>query len=241
MIEDLAKTDETHVKVEVIPELYEIFIGRVDHTLISDIPLVKLTRKQVPGWVIVVKRTLDLTFSFIALIVGLPLWLICALLVKITSSGPIFYTQERVGQKEKLFKIYKFRTMYKGAEKTSGPVLADENDPRITFIGSFLRRLRLDEVPNIINSRKGKMSFVGPRPERPEFVKEFVEKIPGYQERFKIKPGVTGLAQVSGTYATTARNKLKYDLIYAYNQSLFLDLKVIMQTIKIVLTGKGAR
>ncbi len=241
LLEDLTNYDETHVKVEVIPELYEIFIGRVDHTLLNDIPLVKLTRKDISGWVVFVKQIADILLSIIILIGFFPVWLFIAVFIKLTSSGSVFYTQERVGKSERLFKIYKFRTMYAGAEKESGPILADENDPRITPLGRLLRRVRLDEIPNIINILKGEMSFVGPRPERPEFVEEFMKKIPGYKERFKLKPGITGLAQVSGSYATTARNKLKYDLIYAYNQSLFLDLKIILITIKIILTGRGAR
>ncbi|MBI4744676.1 MAG: sugar transferase [Actinobacteria bacterium] len=128
-----------------------------------------------------------------------------------------------------------------GAEEETGPVLASKDDPRVTFIGKYLRKTRMDELPQLFNILKGDMSFVGPRPERPAFVSRFLEEIPGYAERFKVKPGITGLAQVSGFYATTARNKLKYDLIYIYHQSLFFDFKIILQTLKVVLTGRGAQ
>jgi exopolysaccharide biosynthesis polyprenyl glycosylphosphotransferase len=241
LLEKLAESSEMDVKVDVIPELYEIFIGRIDHGLIGDIPLVELTRKPIPDWLSLSKRAFDIFFSLFLLILLSPFMFLIALLIKLTSKGPVIYKQERVGQGEKNFWLYKFRTMIEDAEKETGPVLATEDDPRITPIGKFLRRYRLDELPQLVNILKGEMSFVGPRPERPYFVKQFKESIPGYAERFKVKPGVTGLAQVTAGYATTPRNKLKYDLIYIYNQSLFLDLKILAKTIKVVLAGKGAR
>ncbi len=131
--------------------------------------------------------------------------------------------------------------MVKDAEKLTGPVLAEEDDPRITKVGRFLRRSRIDELPQIFNILAGDMSFVGPRPERPFFVEQFVAEIPGYRERFSIKPGVTGLAQVSGGYATTPERKLKYDLIYMYHQNLAMDLQIVAETLRVVLTGRGAR
>ncbi|MDI6689772.1 MAG: sugar transferase [Actinomycetota bacterium] len=241
LIEGLAKSKETHVRVEVVPELYEIFVGKVDHTLVSDIPLVKLTKDPIPAWVSLAKRAMDIILALILLILVAPLMILVALLVKLTSPGPIFYVQERVGEDEELFKVYKFRTMIQEAEEESGPILAVERDSRITPVGRYLRRFRIDELPQLFDILKGDMSFVGPRPERSHFVKEFKKKIPGYTERFKVKPGVTGLAQISGSYATTPENKLKYDLIYIYHQSLFLDIKILLHTIKVVLTGRGAR
>lgn len=240
LIEDLAKSDKAKVRVEVIPDLYEIFIGRVDHTLISDIPLVELTKGPVPGWVYLAKRTIDIFWALVVLIISSPIMLLAAILTKLTSPGPVFFRQERVGQSERLFRIYKFRTMKVGAEEKSGPVLATESDERVTPVGRLLRRYRIDELPQLFNILKGEMSFVGPRPERPFFVEKYKKIIPGYAERLKVKPGITGLAQVSGVYATTARNKLKYDLIYIYHQSLFLDLKILLETLKVVLTGRGA-
>jgi exopolysaccharide biosynthesis polyprenyl glycosylphosphotransferase len=240
LVEDLTISNPEEISIEVVPDLYEIFVGRVDHTLLSDIPLIKLTKESVSGWIRILKRAMDIFCAALLLILTLPLMLLTAILVKVSSSGSVFFKQERVGEGEKIFKLYKFRTMIEGAEDETGPVLATEDDPRITTVGRFLRKYRIDELPQLFNILKGDMSFVGPRPERPFFVEEFKKKIPGYAERFKIKPGVTGLAQVSGFYATTPETKLKYDLIYIYHQSIFLDVKIIFHTLRIVLTGKGA-
>lgn len=242
LLEELGRTQAgQQVKVEVIPDLYEILIGRVDYSLLSDIPLIQLTKDPVPSWIKVSKNFFDRLLAGIFLLLLAPFMLIFALLIKITSPGPVFYKQERVGQGEKPFWLIKFRTMIDNAEAQTGPVLAADDDHRITTIGRFLRRYRLDELPQLFNILKGEMSFVGPRPERPFFVKQFKKSIPGYAERFLLKPGLTGLAQISGSYATTPTNKLKYDLIYLYNQSLFLDLKILLATVKVVLTGSGSR
>ncbi|HCG98229.1 MAG TPA: sugar transferase [Actinobacteria bacterium] len=241
MLEELAYSSATDVRLEVIPELYEIYIGRVDHTLISDIPLVQLTREPAPDWVYALKRFLDIVGAVVALVVASPVMFVAAIAVKLSSPGPLIYKQVRVGKREKPFDVYKFRTMVENAEAMSGPVFATEDDPRITPVGRFLRRFRIDEFAQLINILKGEMSFVGPRPERPFFVEQFKSEISGYGERFKVKPGVTGLAQINGSYTTNPRNKLKYDLIYIYHQSLFLDLKIALETIKVLLTGRGAR
>ena len=241
IVEDLAEAENSFVRVEVIPELYEIFIGKVDHRLISDIPLIELTKEPTPGWIKMIKRLIDIILALFLLVLSSPLILIAALMVKINSPGPVFFHQERVGFEERIFNVYKYRTMIKDAESETGPVLATEDDPRITSAGRILRKFRIDELPQLFNILRGDMSFIGPRPERPFFVKTFSSKIPGYRERYRVRPGITGLAQISGTYATTPRNKLKYDLIYIYNQSLFLDLKIFIKTINVVLTGKGAR
>ncbi|MCL2746928.1 MAG: sugar transferase, partial [Coriobacteriia bacterium] len=131
--------------------------------------------------------------------------------------------------------------MIKNAEQHSGPVLATEDDPRITALGHKLRKFRIDELPQMLNILRGEMSFIGPRPERPAFVEEYLKEIPGYSERYRIKPGVTGLAQINGGYATTPERKLKYDLMYLYHQSLAFDVQITVETIKVVLVGKGAR
>lgn len=241
LLEELAHSAEANIKVEIVPDLYEIFIGKVDYNLLSDIPLIELTKEPVPSWVITLKAIADRIGALILLILLLPFLFILAVIVKVTSSGPIIFSQERVGKDEKSFWIYKFRTMIEGAEVNTGPILATENDDRITGIGRFMRRYRLDELPQLINVLKGDMSFVGPRAERPFFVRQFKKLIPGYAERFRIKPGITGLAQISGSYATTPANKLKYDLIYIYHQSLFLDLKIFFSTVKVVLTARGSR
>jgi exopolysaccharide biosynthesis polyprenyl glycosylphosphotransferase len=241
LLEDMARSAEAEVKVEIVPDLYEIFIGRVDYTLLSDIPLIELTKDPVPGWVALTKTAFDKVGSAVLLLVGLPLMALIALAVKLKSPGPALYTQQRVGKNQKPFTLYKFRTMVENAETATGPVLAEDGDDRITGVGRFLRSYRLDELPQLFNVFKGDMSFVGPRPERAFFVSRFIKSIPGYSERFKVKPGVTGLAQVNGSYATTPANKLKYDLIYIYHQSFFLDLKVLFSTIKVVLTATGSR
>ncbi|MCL6473006.1 MAG: sugar transferase [Firmicutes bacterium] len=241
MLEDLARSASTNVRLEVIPELYEIYIGRVDHTLVSDIPLIQLTRDPASKWELLLKRIIDISGAALGLLISLPVTTLAAIAIKVTSPGPIIYKQLRVGQWEKAFYIYKFRTMVADAELKTGPVLATEHDERITPVGRILRKYRIDEIPQLLNILKGDMSFVGPRPERPFFVDEFKRNIPGYAERFKVKPGLTGLAQISGGYATTARNKLKYDLIYIYHQSLLLDIQIILKTAKVMLTGHGAR
>ncbi len=240
LIEDMALASESDVRVEVIPELYEIFIGTVDST-VSDIPLMEITRPPVPGWFRATKRGLDIALSLALSIVLSPVLLLAALGILFTMGWPVVYTQERSGRDRKPFRVLKFRTMVRNAEALSGPVLAEEDDPRVTPLGRLLRRYRVDELPQLVNILLGDMSFVGPRPERPFFVERFVREIPGYAERFKVKPGVTGLAQVSGGYATTPERKLKFDLIYLYHQSLLMDLQIVVETVRVVLTGRGAR
>ncbi|RJQ51968.1 MAG: sugar transferase [Actinobacteria bacterium] len=240
ILEDLARSDEAGVQVDVVPELYEIFMGTVDN-LVSDIPLMELTKKPTPGWVLLLKRAFDIAFALLLLALFSPLLLAAAAAIKLTSAGPVLFRQERVGKDERLFEVLKLRTMVAEAEAATGPILAAEKDSRITPAGRYLRRYRLDELPQLINILKGEMSFVGPRPERRFFVDQYKKKIAGYRERFRVKPGVTGLAQVSGSYATTAENKLKYDLIYMYHQSLFMDLKILLETVRVVLTGRGAQ
>lgn len=240
-LEDLARSSEAEIKVEIVPDLYEILIGRVDYSLLSDIPLIELTQDPVPGWVSFLKLSADMLGAITLIILLAPVMAVIAFLVKMTSPGPIIFTQERVGRSRRNFHVYKFRTMVQNAEAITGPVLAGAGDARVTPLGGFMRRYRFDELPQLFNIIKGEMSFVGPRPERPFFVSQFMKVIPGYAERFKVKPGLTGLAQVSGSYATTPANKLKYDLIYIYHQSLFLDLKIIFSTIRVVLTASGSR
>jgi exopolysaccharide biosynthesis polyprenyl glycosylphosphotransferase len=240
LVESLVLADELRVRVDVVPEMYEIFIGQVD-ALIGDIPLMKITESSVPRYYRAAKRAMDVLGALVVLVLVSPLLLIGAIGIVLTDGFPVVFSQERTGRGLKPFKVYKLRTMVKDAEKLSGPVLAEEDDPRITPVGRFLRKYRVDELPQLINILKGEMSFVGPRPERPFFVDRFVAEIPGYRERFRVKPGVTGLAQVSGGYATTPERKLKYDLIYMYHCNLAMDAQIIAETLKVVLTGHGAR
>ncbi len=240
LIEGLTLADEMRVRVDVVPELYEIFIGTVD-SMVADIPLMEITRSTVPPWFTAVKRGVDFFGSLLLLAVLSPVLLLSALLVLATMGWPVMFVQERVGRELKPFDLIKFRTMVHDAEKTTGPVLAAQDDVRITRVGRFLRTYRIDELPQLVNILKGEMSFVGPRPERPFFVERYVQEIPGYRERFRIAPGVTGLAQVSGGYATTPERKLKYDLIYMYHQNLPMDAQIVLETLRVVLTGRGAR
>ncbi|MDO6355736.1 sugar transferase [Caloramator sp. CAR-1] len=188
----------------------------------------------------IIKRFMDIVLSIIGLVIGIPIIAFFSILIVLESPGSPIYIQERVGKYGKHFKIYKLRSMYKDAEK-NGAKCADKEDPRITKIGAFIRKTRIDEIPQLLNVLKGEMSIVGPRPERPYFTYEFNEEIPGFINRLKVKPGLTGWAQVNGGYEMTPKEKLEADLYYIENRSILLDLKIIFKTIKVVLTGEGAR
>lgn len=191
-----------------------------------------------------VKRSLDIVLSVAGLAVTLPFFPLIALIIKLDSAGPLFFSQIRTGLHEKTFLLYKFRTMRQDAEKGTGAVWATENDPRITTVGAFLRKSRIDEFPQFFNVLRGDMSFVGPRPERPEFVEKLKELIPYYSKRHFVKPGLTGWAQVCYPYGSTVEDaveKLRYDLYYTKNLSPFLDLLIVLETIKVVIFGRGGR
>jgi exopolysaccharide biosynthesis polyprenyl glycosylphosphotransferase len=190
------------------------------------------------------KRATDIVISLVGIILAAPIAAIVALAVRLTSSGPVFYHQSRVGLMGRVFTVHKFRSMREDAEAESGPVWASKaGDPRVTPIGIWLRRLRLDELPQLWNVLKGDMSLVGPRPERPEFVSELTRDIPFYGQRHIVRPGLTGWAQVRYTYGAStedALQKLQYDLFYIKNLSISLDVFIITETIKTVLMRKGA-
>jgi lipopolysaccharide/colanic/teichoic acid biosynthesis glycosyltransferase len=178
------------------------------------------------------------------LIVCAPLIVVTAVLIKLDSQGPVFFSQERVGEKGKIYRIHKFRSMAADAEKQSGPVWAQSDDDRITRVGNIIRRLRIDEIPQLYNVLKGEMSFVGPRPEREFFVKQLEDLIPYYAIRYTVKPGITGWAQVCYGYGASVEDaveKLNYDLFYIKNMTTLMDFMIVLQTIKIVLFSKGAR
>jgi lipopolysaccharide/colanic/teichoic acid biosynthesis glycosyltransferase len=214
-------------------------MGTVD-SIVADIPLMEITHRPAQ-WYVSAKRLLDVAFAIVLLVALSPFLLIASLAILLTMGRPVFFNQERLGRDMRPFMVHKFRTMVRDAESLSGPVLAEERDPRITPVGGILRRFRIDELPQLINIVAGEMSFVGPRPERAFFVERYLQEIPGYRERFRIKPGATGLAQVSGSYATTPERKLKYDLIYMYHQNVLMDVRIVVDTIRVVLTGRGAR
>jgi sugar transferase (PEP-CTERM system associated) len=221
----------------------------------------KLTDKIVinslrPGWLIfsdgpvktlltqTIRRTLDVGLSLIGLTLSAPVMAMAALSIKLDSQGPVFFRQARVGKDGKVFMLYKFRSMSVDAEQRTGPVWASENDPRVTRVGRLLRKIRLDETPQMFNVLKGDMSFIGPRPERPVFVDQLKGQIPYYALRFAVKPGITGWAQVKYPYGSTvedALEKLQYDLYYIKNMSVLLDLLILLKSIQVVLFARGAR
>jgi len=190
------------------------------------------------------KRAFDIIASVAGIIILSPILLIVAILIKLTSKGPILYTQIRVGQFGENFKIYKFRSMRQDAEKETGPVWAAKNDNRLTPIGAFLRKSHIDEIPQLINVLRGEMSVIGPRPERPTFVDQFTQNIPDYSKRLMVKPGITGLAQVWHRYDETindVKKKLRYDLLYIKKMCFWGDMNIILRTCRVVITGEGAR
>ncbi|MFO8183966.1 MAG: sugar transferase [Candidatus Aegiribacteria sp.] len=231
------------VRVKVVPDLFDVVAGHVHSTQIMGQPFMEILPERLSFWQKLVKACIDYFLSIFVLLVGLPLWLLVAIAIRLDSRGPVFYRQERVGKGGKIFKLFKFRSMVKDAEKKSGPVWAGRNDARVTRVGRLLRKSRLDEIPQLLNVIRGEMSIVGPRPERPVFVEELREVFPFYMKRLTIKPGLTGWAQVKLEYDTdmeSVASKLRYDFFYIENQSIFLDLEILARTLKVVLTGAGA-
>lgn len=189
---------------------------------------------------IVIKRLIDITLSISGLLISIPILVAAAILIKLGSKGPILFIQERVGLNGEVFRMYKLRTMVEDAEK-NGAQWADKNDCRVTRIGVFLRRTRIDEIPQLVNILKGEMSIVGPRPERAIFTEQFNAEIPGFIDRLRVKPGLTGWAQVRGGYDMTPREKLDADIYYINNRTIIMDIGIILRTVRVVFTGAGAR
>lgn len=226
-------------RVLVVPSVYDILVGRISSLRLHDMPLVEVVKNPQEDMAFRIKGVIDRVIAGVLFVLTLPLLAVAALLIKATSPGPVFFRQQRVGQGGKIFTVYKLRTMVQDAESATGAVLAHEGDPRITLVGRFLRESRIDEIPQLLNVLNGTMSLIGPRPERPEFVTEFIRTIPGYTERHQVKPGLTGLAQVNGEYHTTPEYKLKYDLAYIYNYSVWLDVRLMVESVKVMLTRRG--
>ena len=224
--------NEKKKMVILVPTLYEISCSKMYLWQIDDLPTQRVSRMLLTLEQRILKRMLDIVVSVIALILLSPVMLVTAVIVKL-------YSQVRVGRFGKEFKVHKFRSMRQDAEAKTGPVLAGENDPRITKFGHFMRATRLDELPQLINVLKGEMSIVGPRPERPFFVEQFIKEKPEYAYRHNVKPGITGLAQIAGKYNTTAYDKLVYDLIYIQNVSVTYDLTLMLQTLKVLITKES--
>ncbi len=230
------------VEIKILPDMYEVVTGLARTEHIYGLPLIRINPDFITPFQRYIKRALDVVIALTGLLITSPLLLAMALLVRLTSPGPAIFIQERVGYRGKRFTIHKLRTMVENAEGATGPVWARTDDPRTTTIGRVLRRLRIDELPQLWNVLLGNMSLVGPRPERPHFVDWFVGEFPYYNRRLQVRPGITGWAQVRGNYDTSledVRRKLKDDFFYIENFSIRLDLKILLMTIRVVLSGQG--
>jgi exopolysaccharide biosynthesis polyprenyl glycosylphosphotransferase len=242
IIDIIAKTEGKNLSIKIVPDLYEILSGQARTSQIYGIPLIDIMPELMPEWEKKLKRIFDLIVSFLILIVSSPVIIVTSIAIKIDSKGPMFFKQERMGQDGKVFNILKFRSMIKDAEKYTGPVWSQKDDPRVTRVGRLVRKLRIDEIPQMYNVLKGQMSIVGPRPERPYFVEKLSQEIPYYKRRLKVRPGITGWAQVKHKYDESIEDvkvKLRYDLFYIENMSLRMDFKIMLRTIWVVLFGKG--
>ncbi len=228
-------------KAYIIPELFEIMLLKSEFIQFDDMPGLEIEQLQLSIEDQFIKRIFDIFISIILITITLPLMVVSAILVKVSSPGPVLYKQERLTINDRPFKVYKFRTMVNNAEKHTGPVLATDRDPRITKIGNFLRATRLDELPQLLNVLKGDMSIVGPRPERDYFINQFIKNNPHFIYRTNVKAGITGLAQVYGKYSTSPEDKLRYDLLYITNYSFKLDLILILKTIKTMFTKASSK
>jgi exopolysaccharide biosynthesis polyprenyl glycosylphosphotransferase len=227
-------------EVLLVPAVSQLLLFNSRTQLVDDLLMLSIEPPTLSAPQRALKNAIDLAVSVMLAVLTSPLMLLAYCIIRLDSSGPAIYRQERVGLNGKVFSVFKFRTMRLDAEKHSGPVLASEHDPRITRVGRFLRASRIDELPQLLNVIRGDMSFVGPRPERMFFVEQFTRQTPGYRLRLNVKPGITGLAQIWGKYSTSVEDKLRLDLLYTTNYSPILDLNIIIQTLRVVLLREGA-
>lgn len=238
IINDLA---DLKVEIKVVADMYSILTGSVKMNSIFGALLISVNPEMMPSWQKTVKRIMDLFISIIAIIILSPVFVILTIFIKSGSKGEIIFKQERIGFKNEPFQIYKFRSMYADSEK-NGPQLSSKYDSRITNIGRFMRKTRLDETPQFFNVIKGDMSLVGPRPERQYFINKIIDKAPHYKHLSKVKPGITSWGQVKYGYAENVDEmiaRLKFDLLYVENMSLSLDVKILFYTVIIMLKGSG--
>ncbi len=235
------KLDQPGIEIKALPGMHDILTGRVKINTILETPLIHLSHTFMPPWQQNLKQIIDIVFSLSAIIILIPLSTVIMIWIKLSSKGPVIYSHERIGKNGKPFRIYKFRTMIDNAEK-NGPELSSGNDARITKPGRFLRKTRLDEIPNFINVLKGDMSIVGPRPERKYYIDKIVTQAPHYKHLLKIKPGITSWGQVKFGYAGSVDEmiqRLKYDIIYLENMSVFVDFQIMILTFLIIFKRKG--
>lgn len=237
----LATLEDQRVRISILPDLYQILLGSVKVNQIFGTPLIQIKQDLLSVWQLVAKRTTDLTIASLMLVLGLPLFIGVALLVRLSSPGPILYRQQRIGKGGVPFTIYKFRSMYVDAEK-NGPELSCDQDPRVTPWGRIMRKVHLDELPQFYNVLLGQMSLVGPRPERQYFIDLILKQAPHYKHLLRVRPGITSLGLVKFGYAqnvTEMVRRLDYDIIYIENMSLAMDLRVMLYTIKVIIEGRG--
>ncbi|HNU56380.1 MAG TPA: sugar transferase [Flavobacteriales bacterium] len=231
----------TGVRIKIIPDMYDILSGSVKMTSIFGAPLIEVNPSIMPAWQFSLKRAIDICASALALIVLTPVFIVLAIGVKLSSPGPIFFWQERIGKHGRPFRIVKFRSMYADAER-HGPQLSSTSDPRITSFGRWMRKTRMDELPQFWNVLKGEMSLVGPRPERQHFIDAIMEMAPHYRHLHKVRPGITSWGQVKFGYAENVEQmvrRLKFDVLYIENMSIAMDLKILAYTVLIILKGDG--
>ncbi|MDP4288372.1 MAG: sugar transferase, partial [Bacteroidota bacterium] len=242
LIDLISRASHSNVGLKIVPDLYDIVSGQARTREIYGFPLIDINPVLLSPWEESAKRMLDVSVSALILAVGTPVWLLIAASIRLSSSGPIIYTQERLGKDGRRFHIFKFRSMYLDAE-SGGPQWASKNDPRVTPLGRFLRKSHLDEVPQLWNVLKGDMSLVGPRPEREFFVKQLLREVPYYERRQKVRPGVTGLYQTAvhkyDENIEDVKQKVKYDLMYIESMSFRLDVKILLRTVYMMMRGKG--
>ena len=242
LLDVISRCNGHDISMKILPDMYDIISGQARTNQLYGFPLIEISPEIMQPWEQSMKRLTDIFAALFVLVFSSPLWVLISIAIKLDTPGPVVYSQERVGKDGKIFKMHKFRSMRADAEKETGPVWAPKHDDRVTKVGRFLRNSRLDEIPQFINVLDGDMSLVGPRPERPYFVDKLSKEIPLYHRRLKVRPGITGWAQIKQGYDRTiddVKSKVRYDLFYIENMSFRMDIKIILYTFYVMLMGKG--